>query len=168
MSDHTEPSASTFWAKQLLSLVCKSRFSSTRGGLNEGNATNLADCVHRRHAGRTVVVSHSAAESHLRWLGPAGIPMHSCTPSKRWNYDNEKFRMDGSALFHCIPPANTQSNHEIWMATGKHQHHRKKNQSSQTGIELFEYGLRNDLITVYDECDSIFFAQTYSHCADCL
>lgn len=59
-----------------------------------------------------------------------------------------------SIVHHLQHEANTQCNQKIRRATERH-HQQHKNQSSQTGFELFEYELSHYLITVYDECDSI-------------
>lgn len=59
-----------------------------------------------------------------------------------------------SVVHHLQHGINMQWIQKIRRATERH-HQQEKNQSSQTQFQLFEYGLQNDLITVYDECDSI-------------
>lgn len=70
---------------------------------------NLADSAHHRRAGQTAVVSRSAAEWLHWWISPAGTPMHSCTQSRIWSYDNEIFQKDGSVLFLCTPPVTCRA-----------------------------------------------------------
>lgn len=117
---HQAQSGSIFSARQLLFVLGKPRFMGAGWGVNEEKPANLADSVHHRLAGQRAVVSHSAAEWHRQWTGPAGRPRRSCTPSKRWNYDNGRFQMDGLALFHCTPPA-TWGKHTV-LDTSSNRH----------------------------------------------
>lgn len=59
-----------------------------------------------------------------------------------------------SVVHHLQHEINMQCNQKIRRVTVRH-HQQEKNQSSQREFQLFEYGLRNDLITANDECDSI-------------